>query len=245
MPPPFSDLLEVISERSELLRTAVASADDLQAGVPGCPDWTLRDLVVHVGQVQRSWAAKVRAGRAGAPGVEDLPTGDLLAWSEESTEILIRALRDVGPDAPCWTWWEDSDAPSTSGAVARHQVQEAALHAYDAQSVSGTADELPTDIASDSIDEFLVVSLGAMGAWPHAPARVDFVAAEGPRWTVDLSSVAKVTVDAEGVPAATVIGPAAELILALYSRIPSERLQVDGDAGAVKQLLAWAAMSTD
>lgn len=235
----------MITERSAVLRSAVAAADDLRARVPGCPEWTLRDLVIHVGQVQRSWAANVRAGSAGAPEVDDVPTGDLLVWSEESTEILTRALRDVGPDAPCWTWWEDSDAPCNSGAVARHQVQEAALHAYDAQSVSGTTDELPSTIAIDSVDEFLVVSLGAMGTWPHAPARVDVVATEGPRWTVHLHSVAKVEFDAAGVPDATVSGSAADLILALYSRIPPERLRLDGDAGVVEQLLGWAAMSTD
>ncbi|MBJ7338383.1 maleylpyruvate isomerase N-terminal domain-containing protein [Mycolicibacterium sp.] len=248
MLPSFSEHLEMIAERSAVLRSAVAAANDLDARVPGCPEWTLQDLVVHVGQVQRSWAAKVRAGGAEAPAVDDVPTGDLLAWSEESTELLTGALRDVGPDAPCWTWWEDSDAPSNSGAVARHQVQEAALHAYDAQSVSGATDELPSDIALDSLDEFLVVSLGAMGAWqawPHSPARVDFVASEGPRWTVKLTAVAKVESDPEGVPAATVTGSAADLILALYSRIPPERLRLDGDPGIVAQLLGWAAMTTD
>ena len=205
----------------------------------------MRDLVVHVGQVQRSWATKVRAGSAGAPAVEDVPSGDLLAWSEESTEELTRALRDVGPDAACWTWWEESDAPSNAGAVARHQVQEAALHAYDAQSASGTTDDMPTDIAIDSVDEFLVVSLGAMGAWPHPPARIDVEAAEGPRWTLNLTSVAKVVTDAAGPPDATIRGPASDLILVVYSRIPLERLQVDGDGDVVRKLLAWAAMSTD
>jgi hypothetical protein len=106
-------------------------------------------------------------------------------------------------------------------------------------------DELPSAIAMDSVDEFLVVSLGAMGTWPHAPARVDVVATDGPRWTVRLHSVAKVEVDAAGVPDATVSGSANDLILALYSRLPPERLRFDGDVGVVQQLLGWAAMSTD
>ncbi len=248
MPPAFSELLDMVAERSAVLRSAVAAADDLDARVPGCPDWSLRDLVVHVGQVQRSWAAHALAGGAQALAIDDVPAGDLLAWSEESTDVLIRALRDIGPHAPCWTWWEESEAPSNAGAVARHQVQEAALHAYDAQSVSGTARELPSDIAIDSVDEFLVVSLGAVGAWqawPHSPARIDVVATDGPRWTVDLTFVATVHAHAEGTADATVSGTASDLIVALYSRIPSQRLHVDGDRAVVEQLLAWAAMGTD
>lgn len=237
----FTDHLDQIAEHSDRLRTAVAAADT-ELRVPGCPEWTLRDLVVHVGQVQRSWAAHVReVDRAPFTDVQDV---DLLKWSAASTDALIDALRVAGPEAPCWTWWEESDAPSNAGAVARHQAQEAALHAYDAQNAVGQPRELPSDIAIDCVDEFLVVSLGAMGAWPHEDARVDFAADEGPRWTVRLTTAAKVEADPSDVPAATVTGPAADLILALYSRIPPEGLHVDGDRKVVEQLLNWAKMST-
>jgi uncharacterized protein (TIGR03083 family) len=240
MTAPFDELLALISERSAVLRAAVV---DLDAPVPGCPDWTVRDLVVHVGQVQRSWAAKVLAGAAGAPPVDDVPDGDLLSWSEASTDVLTTALADVGPDAECLTWWADSDAPSTAAAVARHQVQEAALHAVDAQSAAGAPLDLPAAIAIDCVDEFLVVSLGAMGEWPHSAARVNFAATEGPTWSVRLDDVAKVTPDT-GEADATVSGSAADLILALYSRVPLERLHVDGDAAVVRRLFGWAAEST-
>ena len=213
--------------------------------MPGCPAWTLRDLVVHVGQVQRSWAAHVLAGDADVPSVTDVPPDDVLEWSAASTKVLIDALRVAGPDAPCWTWWEGSDTPSTAGAVARHQVQEAALHAYDAQSAVGQPRDLPSDIAIDCVDEFLVVSLGAMGEWPHPDARIDLAADEGTRWTVRLTTAAKVEANPSGDPSATVTGPAADLILALYSRIPPEQLQIDGDREVVEQLINWARMSTE
>jgi len=241
MAPPFDTLLDAIAERSAVMRSV---ATDLEARVPGCPDWSVRDLLVHVGQVQLSWAAKVHALGAEAPGVEEVPTGDPLAWSEASTGILVDALRDVGPDAPCWTWWQDSPAPSTSGAVARHQVQEAAVHAYDAQSATGAARDLPVDVAVDAVDEFLVVSLGAMEAWqpwPHPPERVEVVAVEGPRWTVGLGAV----VDDAGRPDATMTASASDLVLAFYSRIPLQRIDVEGDRDVVERLLAWASASTD
>lgn len=156
----FPVLLRLIDERSEAFRAAVASAPNLDAQVPTCPEWTLRDLVEHLGGVQRSWAAIVAAGPADVrPDVtvseapQERPA--LLAWSAESTEQLLRSLREFGPDRGCWTWWGDSQSPQTSGAVARHQVQEAMVHAYDAQITVGTPRPLPDEAALDGIDEFL------------------------------------------------------------------------------------------
>jgi uncharacterized protein (TIGR03083 family) len=134
--PSFGDLLSLIEDRSAALRTAVAGAPVL-APVPGCPDWSVHDLVAHLGEVQRFWAAVVAAGPADGPPGDDVPgctpDDDLLAWSAGSTAMLIGALRQAGPDRGCWTWWTASGAPATSGAVARHQVQEAAVHGRDAR----------------------------------------------------------------------------------------------------------------
>jgi len=47
-----------------------------------------------------------------------------------------------------------SSAPSTSGAVAWHQVQEAAVHARDAQEAAGHAGPLPAVVAADGVQEF-------------------------------------------------------------------------------------------
>ena len=212
--------------------------------MPGCPDWTLRDLVVHVGHVQQSWAGHVRAGDAHTRPVTDTPAGDLLEWSAASTEALGAALRDAGPDAPCWTWWGDSGAPCNAGAVARHQVQEAALHAWDAQSAVGAPRDLPSAIAVDCVDEFLVVGLESNGEWPHPFALIDVVTADGPRWTVRLATGATVEKDPQGTPNATIAGPAGDLILALYSRLPLERLSIDGDREVVGHLLDWVGEAT-
>src|SRR3712207_6124296 len=63
--PPFPDLLSLIESRSAALREAAAL--DLTAAVPGCPGWTVRELVEHHGRVQRFFAAVVRAGEAEGP----------------------------------------------------------------------------------------------------------------------------------------------------------------------------------
>ncbi len=40
----------------------MAVAPDLDAQVPTCPEWTLFDLVQHLGEGRRSWAATIAAG---------------------------------------------------------------------------------------------------------------------------------------------------------------------------------------
>jgi uncharacterized protein (TIGR03083 family) len=243
--PAFPELLHLIDDRSAALREAVAAAPDPAARVPGCPEWTIGDLVAHLGEVQRFWAAVVTAGPADQPPPQDVvgdtePHGDLLEWSAESTRMLLAALGSSGPDTTCWTWWPTSPAPQTAGAVARHQVEEAAVHAWDAQEAIGKPEPVPAAAAVDGVAEFLQVTYGSEGPWPHRPARVTFAATEGPSWVLDLTP-AGATLDpaAGGEPSATVHGAANDILLALFGRIPLDRLRIDGDAALVEQLRAW------
>jgi uncharacterized protein (TIGR03083 family) len=236
--PSFAELLSLIADRSAGLRTAVVRAD-VTARVPGCPEWSLRDLVAHIGEVHRFWAATVAAGPADKWPSDEVvgdtaPHGDLLEWSAESTGVLLAALEAAGPDAGCWTWWTASGVPSTAGAVARHQVHEAAVHAFDAQEAAGHPEPLPAAIAMDGVAEFLAVAHGSSGPWPHEPARVTLHAAEGRAWPIELG-------DAGGGPAASadVHGPASDLVLTLYGRVPLDTLRVGGDQDLVRRLIAW------
>ncbi len=130
----YPEYLKLIDDRSAALRAAVSAAPDLEARVPGCPAWNLKDLVLHLGHVQRFWAVVVAAGEADAPPPREsipgaVPAGDLLEWSAESTERLVAALGAAGSDAPSWTWWPSAAGARSSSAVARHQVAEAGVHA--------------------------------------------------------------------------------------------------------------------
>lgn len=96
----FTNLLRLIDERSTAFRAAVASAPSLDAQVPTCPEWTLFDLVQHIGEGRRDWAATVAAGpdaaaKASAEGAPAAPREReaLVAWLAESTEQLLDALR--------------------------------------------------------------------------------------------------------------------------------------------------------
>jgi uncharacterized protein (TIGR03083 family) len=238
----FDEMVELVAERSAALRSAVAGA--LDARIPGCPDWTGRDLVAHLGDVQRSWAANVLAGPAAGPvdadQVKDIePTGDLLDWSERSTETLIAALRKVGPDGPTWVWWGE---PAVAGAVARHQVQEAMVHAWDADDAVGRAGPLPRVAALDGVGEFLETGVPAAGTWAYPPAAVGVVATDGagPGWRVVLGEQRRLE-PGDGTGDAVLRGTASDLVLALYRRRGIDSLSVTGDRELAERFLGWFA----
>lgn len=257
----FPALLQLIDERSTAFRTAVASASGLESPVPTCPEWTLFELVQHLGEVHRFWAAVVDAGPADAPPAESAPADletaprepeALLAWSADSTRLLLDALREAGPDRGCWTWWGESQSPQSSGAVARHQVQEAMVHTYDAQIAVGAAPEpLPDDAALDGVDEFLTTCCEGTDPWPHETGTIDFQATEGRAWRISLSDGGSRTVRLPGpgqapatagnttVATASARGTAAELVLALYGRTPLDSLKIEGDRRQLEWFRDW------
>jgi uncharacterized protein (TIGR03083 family) len=242
----YDDMLFWIEDRSKALRTSAADAG-LGARVPGCPDWSTGDLIGHLGAVHLFWAAAVIAGPAEGPpddaAVGDQnPHGDLLEWSADAAAKLLTALRDAPPDRGCWAWWESSGAPMTASAVARHQVQEAGVHAFDGQQATGSPAMLPAVVAADGVGEYLTVELPTNGPWPHDPASVRIETGAGGSWLVELGPsgalVSEVPARPGDAATATVTADPADMVLAFYRRKPHV-LRVDGDETLVRRLLDW------
>ncbi|MBT0768434.1 maleylpyruvate isomerase N-terminal domain-containing protein [Kineosporia sp. J2-2] len=249
-PPSFPDLLRLIDERFATFRAVIAAAPDLGVQVPTCPEWTLLDLAQHMGLSRRRWAATIEAGpdATGRVMLESAPAeGETLdAWLADSAQAMIGALRDAGPDQGSWVWWKDAQSPATCGAVARHQLQEIAVHTYDAQLAVGDPQPLVAELAVDGAEEFLFTCCATSSPWPYRPAVVDYQVTEGVTWRLWLSSegirIARLTDDeiATAGPAdATARSTAGDLMLVFYSRSPLETLMMDGDRAIFEQLAAW------
>ena len=178
------------------------------------------------------------ADRPAAEVKEAEPTGDLLDWSERSTETLLAALRAAGPDRGVWPWWGE---PAHSGAVARHQVQEAMVHAWDAGDAAGRAGPLPREAALDGIAEFLETGLPVAGTWQHPPAAVGVVATDGAGggWRVLLSAEQRRLEPGDGTGDAVLRGTASDLVLAFYRRRGLAALDVTGDRELAERFLGW------
>jgi uncharacterized protein (TIGR03083 family) len=241
--PALEDLLALVEDRSAALRESVAGSPDPDVRVPSCPDWSLRDLVEHLTEVHRFWAAAVAVGPSEHPPTlapaKDTVSADLLTQSAAATQELIAALRAAGPAMGCWTWWGDSGVPMTSGAVARHQVQEAAVHAFDAQLATGAPQPVPAIVALDGIAEFIGISHGTAGPWPYEPARIGLHTAEGESWLLDLKAPGSRLLDGQPEKVADLHGSASNLLLALHRRLPLDGLRSQGDRAALENFLSW------
>ncbi len=221
------DNLQAIRAESARFGSAVAGTD-LAVSVPSCPEWSVRELVAHLGGVQRFWADTVRAGNPDRPSRVEHPAplrdDDLVGWMSESTARLVAALGEASDDAPCWTWW---GSPRTSGAVARHQVQEVAVHRWDAERARGEPAPLDPAVADDGVAEFIQVVMGSSAN--TMPGSITLVADDsGGEWIVG---------DQRG-PHATVHATASDLVLLLYGRVHPESVLIDGDPVLVGWLLS-------
>ncbi len=248
----FPDVLRLIEDRAAAFRAAVAAAPSLDAQVPSCPEWTLFDLVEHLGSNRRVWALTLAAGPEatgkakfqGPAAPRDREA--LLDWFDASVQELLKALREVGPDRGCWTWWATSQSPHTSGAVARHQLQEIAVHTYDAQLTIGAVppELLPQEVALDGVEEFVSTCVATASPWPHEPAVLDYHVTEGRSWrlwfSADGARYARLPdPEAAEAPDASTHSSAAKLVLACYGRFPVDALEIEGDRLVLDRLVEW------
>jgi len=134
----------------------IAGRADLTARVPTCPDWTLRQLITHVGRAHR-WAAAIVATRAAEPiPFREVPDGRLPddpaqqpAWLRDGAARLASAVRAGG--GPVWTHL----GPGPASYWARRMAHETAVHRADGQLAVGTRPEIDPVIAADGIAEWL------------------------------------------------------------------------------------------
>ena len=217
------DIFRFIETQSAAAAATITAAT-LDARVPSCPDWSLTQLIWHLGRVQRFWAAAVHAGGEvpnlgeETPGPSD--ANELDAWFRASTRELLDALHAVPWETAAWTWWKED---RTVGEIARHQVQEAAVHRWDAQlAATGTPDALPALLANDGVDEFCWISRQLRGDDPIAFRATD-------TGTTFAAGDEK--------PAVTASATASDLVLLLYSRVSADQVGVEGDRAALDAFL--------
>jgi uncharacterized protein (TIGR03083 family) len=231
-----AELLDILDREGRAL-AAAAEAAGTDAKVPACPGWQVRDLLRHTGAVHR-WAAGYASGRHTAPRPigdgPDLDGSELLDWYRESHRDLVGTLAVTAPDTASWTFHPAPlPTPSPSAFWTRRQAHETAVHRYDAETArGGGTSPVAADFAVDGIDELL----RGFHARPKSRVRTGRPRVLRVRatdtdavWTVRLSAKPPVTTpDAATEADAELAGPAGQLYLALWNRVPVP--QVTGDA---------------
>lgn len=218
---PYLDIV-----RRETAAMVEAASLGLEARCPSCPDWTVADLVRHMGSVHR-WVTEIVRRRATEvvrrrelpPPPEDPDL--LLPWLEAGVDPLVEILTTTPPDEQAWNW--SVAHRDEVGFWPRRMAHETAVHRWDAQCAHGVVKPLEQALAVDGIAEmFDTVLPSALDEKPGSPSlggtlHVHCTDAEG-EWLVEVvDGVA--TVRAEHAKAdAAVRGPASDVLLFLYGR---------------------------
>jgi uncharacterized protein (TIGR03083 family) len=246
----IAEHIDALRRQGDWLADAAEQAG-LDAAVPPCPSWQVRDLLRHTGYIHR-WATRHVAECPdhvldGPPEEEILrggaPDPELLDWFRAGHTALVETLTAADPALECATFMP---APSSLAFWARRQAHETTMHCVDAQLAAGLGDDLadiPAALAADGIDE-LVTGFGGRkpARLADSPATLVLRTGDGTSpvsWTVLMGHP-----DAHasrGIPAASagphsgeryceVTGSASDLYLALWNRRPTTTLDIHGDA---------------
>ncbi len=224
--------LEAITTEGNRFWDAIEAAADLQARVPSCPEWRIADLAQHLTSVHAFWARIVEGDGAG--GDRAVEATALVDLGREALQRMVEVLRSADPQQHVWTWTAQEDVAF----VTRHQVQEAAVHRWDAQAAAGVAiDPIAPEIASDAIDEFVTLARPALtkDAAP-LPGSVHLHCTDfDGEWFVHPDGQVE-PIHAKGDVALR--GRASDLLLGLYSRVPLDQLDVIGDRPVAEAFLS-------
>lgn len=162
-----------------------------------------------------------------------------MARLETGAAHLVEVLRAADQSAGCWTW-----APSQQDVafITRHQIQEIAVHHWDAANARSSRPVAKTtigpDVAADAVTEFLTFSV-ASDTDPASAGRESLNGGFRLRATDTATSWSihqgqnPATVAFEAAPSAElneqpeIAASAADLLLWLYERVPLDTGSVD------------------
>jgi uncharacterized protein (TIGR03083 family) len=225
-----------------------AAAADPGLRVPTCPDWTLRQLLAHVGRGDR-WAATIVRDRADgyvdirsvADGKPPQEAGAAIEWLVESARLLLDAVAATGPDTPVWSFV----GPRPASWWVRRRLHEVVVHRADAAFAVGRPYEVEPELAADGVSEWLSLVAARPAeildpdATLHLHATDEGLGSAG-EWMIRGTATGIEWEHGHGKGAAAVRGSAADLLLAVLRRIPADgaRLQVLGDASLWRTWLA-------
>ena len=241
----YGRMLDVIGIEGELMLTTATTVlpDFADAEVPGCPGFTLRETLRHVGSVYRVTRHWVREGQRPEHWRRSPLDDDLVAFVRTGLDELLAELALHDPADYCDTWWP---ADRTHGFWRRRMTHETTVHRVDVQAAAGgPVHSIDPELALDGIDELLFLWFGhRLSELKMSAPRQGSVAlsAGDRRWLAVFERgrcTARRVEEAEARSAdARVSGDPTQVYLWSWGRLPDQSVRISGDYDAAAQL--WA-----
>jgi uncharacterized protein (TIGR03083 family) len=229
--------IAILQREGELL-AAAAARTSLDAVVPTCPGWTVRDLVRHISGIH-FWARTIVSEARSRPfdPYQELesnwPEDDaLIDWFAAGHAALVQTLRSAPSDLQCFAFLP---AASPKAFWARRQAHETGMHRSDAESASGSLTPYVPEQAVDGIDELLLAFLARPGQnlKREAPGSLALQATDvHASWLVRISRDEPVAAreDATATADCRVSASASDLFRLVWNRCSTTDLDIAGDA---------------
>jgi uncharacterized protein (TIGR03083 family) len=216
----------------------------LDAEVPACPGWTVRECVRHTGSAFRRAAAIIELGHEPDDWERRPRAGtDLLSWYDDAARTLLRALTSQTPGTPTWTWYE----PWRQVAFwCRRMAHEATVHRVDVQQAAGVPTPVDDAFALDGVDEILECFLRYLGTQHGVRGNGETVLVEADEqtWGVALFPSGVDVTPGLVEPDVMVRGVASAVYLWLWGRGPDSTVVIEGAETVAERLRAALASVT-
>jgi len=239
-------LIAAIREQGDLMATA-AEQVGADAAIPTCPEWCMRDLISHQGEVHRWATAIVRDAMAtpDVPAPARASDDDLVPWFRQGCAALADVLERADPDVQCFAFLP---APSPLAFWARRQAHETGIHRVDAEGAIGTITPFAVDLAADGIEEMLFGFASRSRSRLRSPAPRTLVvrATDAAReWVVHIGPDSVIVSTDDGDADCTVEAGASDLFMLLWNRLDVADVSVAGDTDLLdlwrdKMRISWS-----
>ena len=252
----------ILDHTRRLAGSAAAAGPD--AAVPTAPEWTVAELVAHVGQTHH-WVAEIIERRITDP--TKLPTemavlpadpGQWQAWLSESAQRVVSACADDAMDAPVFN--AAADGRTGTRFWLASVLNETVVHGFDAANAADRPVDIDADIAAALISNHLAMLTSPTWEMQRSDSAhairgtgqtLQWLATDtAGAWFVerrpDGATWQRETRQAD----VTVTGPARSLLLTLTRRLPltdreATGISVDGDTDLAQHWLDNTAHVSD
>jgi len=230
----YAEYIDAIEQQTGAF-TKVLMRADADDRVPTCPDWSVRDLAIHVGGVLGFWSHVLAEGTGRSKPQFDAEPGPAAGlWLLQVAGLLINELKAASADATVYTW---NPNDQTAGFVARRMAHETAVHRFDAQTVIGKPQPIdPPAFAADGIEEIFVM----VGAWPDSGRgngeTLHLHSTEGDEWLIAMNPDGLEITREHAKGDMALRGAVSDIELVLYNRPPIGEVERIGDPAALD---AW------